>query len=163
LWSNWWNEDWQGKPKYSEKTCPSAILSTTNPTWPDPGANSGRRGGKPATNRLSYGAALIPHYFQHVFSVPFSVKSRITFWLGRAKCWASRVGYEEAVATWREVDARIWYTGMLNVKSEDAIVLLVRIISSRSYRVLWWGPGCGGHFISVMLNRVTKMVLWNFE
>jgi hypothetical protein len=29
LWSNWWNEDWQGKPKYSEKTCPSATLSTT--------------------------------------------------------------------------------------------------------------------------------------
>jgi hypothetical protein len=31
-WSNWWNEDWQGKPKYSEKTCPSATLSTINPT-----------------------------------------------------------------------------------------------------------------------------------
>jgi hypothetical protein len=58
LWSNWWNGDWQGKPKYSEKTCPSAIVSTTNPTWPDPGANSGRCGGKPATNRLSYDAAL---------------------------------------------------------------------------------------------------------
>jgi hypothetical protein len=43
----------KGKPKYSEKTCPSATLSTPNPTWPDPG----RRGGKPATNRLSYGAA----------------------------------------------------------------------------------------------------------
>jgi hypothetical protein len=57
LWSNWWNEDWQGKPKYSEKTCPSATLSTTDPTWPDPCANTGRRGGKPATNRLSYGAA----------------------------------------------------------------------------------------------------------
>jgi hypothetical protein len=53
-----WNEDWQGKPKYSEKTCPSATLSTTNPTWPDPGLNPGRRGGKPATNRLSYGAAI---------------------------------------------------------------------------------------------------------
>jgi hypothetical protein len=26
------NEDWQGKPKYSEKTCPSDILSATNPT-----------------------------------------------------------------------------------------------------------------------------------
>jgi hypothetical protein len=26
------NCGWQGKPKYSEKTCPSAILSTTNPT-----------------------------------------------------------------------------------------------------------------------------------
>jgi hypothetical protein len=34
--------------------CPSQ-----NPTWPDPGLNPGRRGGKPATNRLSYGAAFI--------------------------------------------------------------------------------------------------------
>jgi hypothetical protein len=54
----WWNEDRQGKPKYSEKTCPSATLSTTNPTWPDPGSNPHRRGGKPATNRLSYGVAV---------------------------------------------------------------------------------------------------------
>jgi hypothetical protein len=45
-WRIWWNEDWQGKPKYSEKTRPSAILSTTNPTWPDPGSNPTRRGGK---------------------------------------------------------------------------------------------------------------------
>jgi hypothetical protein len=57
-WRIWWNEDWQGNPKYSEKTGPSATLSTTNPTWPDPGSNPGRRGGKPATYRLSYGAAL---------------------------------------------------------------------------------------------------------
>jgi hypothetical protein len=57
LWSNWWNEDWQGKPKYSEKTCPSSTLSTTNPTWSDPGLNPDGRGGKPATNLLSYGAA----------------------------------------------------------------------------------------------------------
>jgi hypothetical protein len=57
LWSSWWNEDWQGKPKYSEKTCPSATLSTTNPTWPDLRSNPGRRSGKPATNRLSYGTA----------------------------------------------------------------------------------------------------------
>jgi hypothetical protein len=33
--------------------CPSQ-----NPTWPDPGLNPGRRGGKPTPNRLSYGAAL---------------------------------------------------------------------------------------------------------
>jgi hypothetical protein len=57
FWRNWWNEDWQGKPKYSKKTCPSATLSTTNPTSLDPGLNPGRRGGKPATNRLTYGAA----------------------------------------------------------------------------------------------------------
>jgi hypothetical protein len=34
--------------------CPSQ-----NPTWPYPGLNPGRRGWKPATNRLSYGAAYI--------------------------------------------------------------------------------------------------------
>jgi hypothetical protein len=37
--------------------CPSQ-----NPTWPDTGLNPGRRGGKPATNRLSYGAAVLQSY-----------------------------------------------------------------------------------------------------
>jgi hypothetical protein len=55
-WRIWWNE-WQGKPKYSEKICPEATLSTTNPTWPDPGLKPGHRGGKPATNRFSYDSA----------------------------------------------------------------------------------------------------------
>jgi hypothetical protein len=58
-WRIWWNEeDWRGKPKYSERTCPSATLPTTNPILPDPGWNPGRRCGKPTTNRLSYGAAV---------------------------------------------------------------------------------------------------------
>jgi hypothetical protein len=34
--------------------CPSQ-----NPTWPDQGLNLGHLGGKPATNRLSYGAAFV--------------------------------------------------------------------------------------------------------
>jgi hypothetical protein len=38
-------------------------LSTTNPTWPDPVSNPGRRG-KPATNRLSYGTALVDGYWR---------------------------------------------------------------------------------------------------
>jgi hypothetical protein len=58
LWSNWWNEDWRGKPNYSQKTCSSATLPTTNPTWPDLGSNPGLRVGKAATNRLSYGTAI---------------------------------------------------------------------------------------------------------
>jgi hypothetical protein len=51
--------EWElvGEPKHSEKTCPSATLSIKNRTWPDLGSNSGRRGGKPATNHLSYGTA----------------------------------------------------------------------------------------------------------
>jgi hypothetical protein len=57
VWSSRWNENWQGKPKYSEKTCPSAALCTTNPIWSDLGSNPGRHGGKPATN-LSYGTAI---------------------------------------------------------------------------------------------------------
>jgi hypothetical protein len=60
LRGNRWNANWQGKPKYSEKTSPSATLSTTNPTWPDPGSNPGRRGGKQVTNRLGYGTAWKP-------------------------------------------------------------------------------------------------------
>jgi hypothetical protein len=57
MWSSRWNENWHGKPKYSEITCPSATLSTKNPTWPDLGSNTGPRCEKPAINRLSYGTA----------------------------------------------------------------------------------------------------------
>jgi hypothetical protein len=57
VWSSRRNKNWQGKPKYSEKTCPSATLSTTNPTWPDLGSNLGRRGVKPATSCVIYGTA----------------------------------------------------------------------------------------------------------
>jgi hypothetical protein len=39
------------------KTYPSATLSTTNPTWPDPGSNPGIFCERPATNRLSRGTA----------------------------------------------------------------------------------------------------------
>jgi hypothetical protein len=53
VWSNRWNA-WQGKPKYSEKTCPSAAFSTTIRTWTDPGSNPGRRGGKLATDHMNY-------------------------------------------------------------------------------------------------------------
>jgi hypothetical protein len=51
VWSSRWNENLQGKSKYSEKTCPSCTLSTSNSTWPDLGSNLGRRCEKPATNR----------------------------------------------------------------------------------------------------------------
>jgi hypothetical protein len=38
------------------------FFPSQNPTWPEPGLNPGRRGVKPATNRLNYGAA-IPEIF----------------------------------------------------------------------------------------------------
>jgi hypothetical protein len=36
VWNRWWNENWQRKPKYSEKTCPVPICSPQIPhglTW----------------------------------------------------------------------------------------------------------------------------------
>jgi hypothetical protein len=41
------------------KPCPSAILSTTNPVWIDPGANPGLGSDRLATNRLSHGTAQV--------------------------------------------------------------------------------------------------------
>jgi hypothetical protein len=45
------------------KTCPSATLSTTNPTWIDPGANPGHHGERPATNDLSHGTRGLLHTY----------------------------------------------------------------------------------------------------
>jgi hypothetical protein len=52
-----WNDIDRGNRRTRRKACPSATLSTTNPTWIDPGANSGLRGERPASNRLSHGTA----------------------------------------------------------------------------------------------------------
>jgi hypothetical protein len=41
------------------KTCSNATLSTTNPTWNDPGSNSGLRGERQVTNRLNHGTAKV--------------------------------------------------------------------------------------------------------
>jgi hypothetical protein len=53
VWSSRWNDNWQGKPKYSEKTCPSATLFPVNPTLIDLRSYPGRRNGKPAAKCLS--------------------------------------------------------------------------------------------------------------
>jgi hypothetical protein len=50
---------------------PHHFCPSQNPTWPDPCLNPGRRGGKPATNRLIYGAAL-PHSKSRIFLPHFS-------------------------------------------------------------------------------------------
>jgi hypothetical protein len=39
------------------QTCSSATLSTTNPTWTNPGLNPGLRGERPETNRVIHGTA----------------------------------------------------------------------------------------------------------
>jgi hypothetical protein len=54
---------WHGKPKFSEKTFPSATsVHHKIPHDQDPGLNPGHLCVKPATNRLSYGAAFALHF-----------------------------------------------------------------------------------------------------
>jgi hypothetical protein len=43
MWSRYWNENWQGKPKYSEKTSPSATLCIKNSTLLDLGSKPSHR------------------------------------------------------------------------------------------------------------------------
>jgi hypothetical protein len=52
-----WNDIDTWNKRSRRKTCPSATLSTTNPTGNDPCANPGLRNERPATNRLSHGTA----------------------------------------------------------------------------------------------------------
>jgi hypothetical protein len=47
----------EGEKDVLGETCPSDILSTTKPTWPDLGSNPGCCRWKPTTNRLSYAMA----------------------------------------------------------------------------------------------------------
>jgi hypothetical protein len=57
-----WNDILTGENRITRrKTCPSATLSITNPTWIDPGANPGPRGERLATNDLSHGTALVTY------------------------------------------------------------------------------------------------------
>jgi hypothetical protein len=46
-----------GETEVLGEKLPSATLSTTNPTWIDPGL----RGERPATNRLSHGTAFVAY------------------------------------------------------------------------------------------------------
>jgi hypothetical protein len=52
-----WNDTDMGKPKKFEINLSGATLSTTNPTWTDPNANTGLRDERPAINHLSHGKA----------------------------------------------------------------------------------------------------------
>jgi hypothetical protein len=55
---NWWNDDWHGKPKYSENL-PECRFVHHKPYMLCPDSNPGRRGGKSAANRLSYCTAFL--------------------------------------------------------------------------------------------------------
>jgi hypothetical protein len=80
----WLIQGYQQLPENTEKTCPSPNLSTTNPTWLDPGSNPGRRGGNPATNSSSYGASSrIMWIYRNIYRLP--VNMRAQFYLSQVR------------------------------------------------------------------------------
>jgi hypothetical protein len=75
--------------------CPSQ-----NPTWPNPGLNPGRRGGKPATNRLSYGAVFLLFIYcryyliitDTVFPVMFNLLFLVIVCVAARFIWIDKAG-----------------------------------------------------------------------
>jgi hypothetical protein len=93
----WWNEDWQGKLKYSEKTCPSATLSTTNPTCQTRAAMVGSQWliawGMAWPKRSSY-RLLILKYF-NIFT--FILLSENAAHHGECARWSQAVSNEQVI------------------------------------------------------------------
>jgi hypothetical protein len=83
-----------GAPVEWNWPCSCVTLSTTNPTWTDPRSDTGQRGGRPATNRLSHGTAhdsvlltscivktlqdCLLYLFRRIYSVSANWSSRLT-------------------------------------------------------------------------------------
>jgi hypothetical protein len=89
----------RGNRSTRKKTRPSATLSPTNPTC-CPDSSPGRYGGKPATNRLSYGTACIYKFdniticikwcwFLEVRYKIFPLMRAIKYWLKCSFCCSS--------------------------------------------------------------------------
>jgi hypothetical protein len=60
-----WNDNWRGKPKYTEKTCSSATVFTSTLTCLDLASNPGLRGGNLTTIRLNYSTVLGPYVLNY--------------------------------------------------------------------------------------------------
>jgi hypothetical protein len=78
LWSSWWNEDWQRKPKYSEKTCPSALCPPQIPhdlTW------DRTRAAAVGSQRLTAWAMARPFVLSYYYEMfrPYTAIIRYTF------------------------------------------------------------------------------------
>jgi hypothetical protein len=72
------------------KICPSVTLSTTNPTWTDPGTNRGVRGEWPVTNCLSHGTAKLVAWKLPVMRI---FVFRVCYFLSN-RLWGGQQGFD---------------------------------------------------------------------
>jgi hypothetical protein len=101
-WRIRWNRDWQTKTEVLGENLPRATLSTTNPTWPDQGAN---RAAAVAINRLSYGTASQSYT---PIKEPTEMSTRK---VPRCKMWPAR--WADNLAAIYELN--VWKRGKLNL------------------------------------------------
>jgi hypothetical protein len=94
------------------ETCTSATLSTTNPTWIDPGMNPGLRGDRPATNDLSHGTAMVCvdkliSHFSHISSNTelFNFMQSPSLSLKKCYCWA---GQDTNVSIMQQLSTKLY-------------------------------------------------------
>jgi hypothetical protein len=107
--------------------CPSHNL-----TWPDPDLNPGRCGGKPATNRLSYGAALIcviviSNLFQFIFINSFYYLSYISvgFNLFSGIIFITVIYFRLFLATFFLENLALWYKSLYIIIDYTSLIMVL--------------------------------------
>jgi hypothetical protein len=99
------------------ETCPSATLSTTNPTWREPDSNSGRRGGKPPSNCLT----MARPYSQNVAELMWEggAQTGVYLWLSYILSWSfSRYMFRDEASLYR-VECLTFETRGLNITTRE--------------------------------------------
>jgi hypothetical protein len=132
------------------KTCPSTTLFIINPTKTALEANSGICGGKPATNRLSYGKAVglaLKAYSAKV--LPAFKETAVSFRVGKTSHWSlfwatsvqmMAVFWPDASCSLTETDKRfggaycLYYQGALMMEAVHTFETLVNMhLTTRQY------------------------------
>jgi hypothetical protein len=141
-------------PSSRGKTCPSATLSTTNPTWTDRGSNPGLRDGRPATNRLSHGTARV---------VPLDAELRRllkspTFWRRVVVNELLNDGHEGRTL-FRNVDSYLlvdtmWHPRIPKYPATD----IIRAITAPDSRTLTTG---GRYRLDYTASHATRQIAWH--
>jgi hypothetical protein len=116
VWSSRWNANWQGKPKYSEKICPSSTMSTKNPTWPLLGSNPG---GPVGSRRLTVQITTRPICNHRYFYQP---------------SWCCCRGIRDTLPRRRHLDANVlrdWATSSWGMNCKTYVIVWIQVAYGR--------------------------------
>jgi hypothetical protein len=126
------------------KTCPSTTLSTTNPTWTEPGLNPRLRGGRPAANRLSHGTAVFGYDVKAVDKYNGYGKTSSLLLQGQMKdaALSSETSGSIDPFTWLHIPEdpnRTWHSDLTGT------LLAMR---------LDWGTSCYEHILTLAVDQI---------